>query len=52
MSKRQDTAGSDWSKFLINLNLSVKEAILIKTELDGSTVVIDNRNIFKVVRNG
>lgn len=26
--------------------------ILIKTELDGSTVVVDNRNIFKVVRNG
>lgn len=26
--------------------------VLIKTELDGSTVVIDNRNIFKVVRNG
>ncbi len=26
--------------------------ILIKTELDGSTVIVDNRNIFKVVRNG
>ena len=26
--------------------------ILIKTELDESTVVVDNRNIFKVVRNG
>ena len=26
--------------------------ILIKTELDGSTVIIDNQNIFKVVRNG
>lgn len=26
--------------------------ILIKTELDGSTVIIDNKNIFKVVRNG
>jgi hypothetical protein len=26
--------------------------ILVKTELDGSTVVVDNQNIFKVVRNG
>jgi hypothetical protein len=26
--------------------------ILIKTELEGSTVVVDNQNIFKVVRNG
>lgn len=26
--------------------------ILVKTELDGSTVIVDNRNIFKVVRNG
>lgn len=26
--------------------------ILIKTELDGSTVIVDNKNIFKVVRNG
>lgn len=26
--------------------------ILVKTELDGSTVVVDNKNIFKVVRNG
>ena len=26
--------------------------ILIKTELQGSTVVVDNQNIFKVVRNG
>ena len=26
--------------------------LLIKTTLDGSTVVVDNQNIFKVVRNG
>lgn len=26
--------------------------ILVKTELEGSTVVVDNQNIFKVVRNG
>lgn len=26
--------------------------ILIKTELQGSTVVVDNQNIFKVIRNG
>lgn len=26
--------------------------ILVKTVLDGSTTVVDNRNIFKVVRNG
>jgi len=26
--------------------------ILIKTTLDNSTVVVDNQNIFKIVRNG
>jgi hypothetical protein len=26
--------------------------ILVKTELEGSTIVVDNQNIFKVVRNG
>jgi hypothetical protein len=26
--------------------------ILVKTELDSSTVVVDNDNLFKVVRNG
>jgi hypothetical protein len=26
--------------------------ILIKTTLDGSTTIVDNANIFKVVRNG
>ena len=26
--------------------------LLIKTTLDGSTTVVDNKNIFKVVRNG
>ena len=26
--------------------------LLVKTTLDGSTVVLDNKNVFKVVRNG
>jgi hypothetical protein len=26
--------------------------ILVKTEVGGSSVVSDNRNIFKIVRNG
>ena len=26
--------------------------LLIKTTLDGSTTVVDNKNIFKIVRNG
>jgi hypothetical protein len=26
--------------------------VLIKTEIDGSTVVVDNSDTFKVVRNG
>jgi hypothetical protein len=26
--------------------------ILIKTEIDGTTTVVDNNQVFKVVRNG
>ena len=44
--------GSFFDVYMDGLQPERYYRILIKTELDGSTVVVDNRNIFKVVRNG
>ena len=47
-----DPNGAFFDVFMDGLQPERYYRILIKTELDGSTVVMDNQNIFKVVRNG
>lgn len=47
-----DSTGPYFDVYMDGLQPERYYRILIKTELDGSTTVIDNQNIFKVVRNG
>jgi len=47
-----DSTGPFFDVYMDGLQPERYYRILIKTELDGSTVVVDNQNIFKVVRNG
>ena len=47
-----DPHGSFFDVYMDGLQPERYYRILVKTELDNSTVVVDNRNIFKVVRNG
>ena len=47
-----DNTSSYFDIFMEGLQPERYYRILIKTEIDGSTVVIDNDQIFKVVRNG
>ena len=47
-----DSQGSYFDVYMDGLQPERYYRILVKTTLDGSTTVIDNQNIFKVVRNG
>ena len=47
-----DSNGSYFDVYMDGLQPERYYRILVKTTLDGSTTVIDNQNIFKVVRNG
>ena len=47
-----DSNGSFFDVYMGGLQPERYYRILIKTELDNSTVVVDNQNVFKVVRNG
>ena len=47
-----DPTGPFFDIYLDGLQPERYYRILIKTELNGSNVVVDNKNIFKVVRNG
>ena len=47
-----DSNGSFFDVYMGGLQPERYYRILIKTELDNSTVVINNQNVFKVVRNG
>ena len=47
-----DSNGAYFDVYMDGLQPERYYRILIKTTLDGSTTVVDNRNIFKVVRNG
>jgi len=47
-----DSNGSYFDVYMDGLQPERYYRILVKTTLDGSTVVVDNKNIFKVVRNG
>ena len=47
-----DTKGAFFDVYMNSLQPERYYRILIKTTLDESTVVVDNRNIFKVIRNG
>ena len=47
-----DTNGAFFDVYMDGLQPERYYRILIKTTLDGSTTVVDNQNIFKVVRNG
>lgn len=47
-----DNDGAFFDVYMDGLQPERYYRILIKTELDSSTVVVDNQNIFKVVRNG
>ena len=47
-----DANGSFFDVYMDGLQPERYYRILVKTTLDGSTTVIDNQNIFKVVRNG
>lgn len=47
-----DAAGAFFDVYMDGLQPERYYRILIKTTLDGSTTVIDNHNVFKVVRNG
>ena len=47
-----DSKGSFFDVYMDGLQPERYYRILVKTTLDESTVVIDNQNIFKVVRNG
>lgn len=47
-----DSIGSYFDVYMDGMQPERYYRVLIKTELDGSTVVVDNNDIFKVVRNG
>lgn len=47
-----DSQGGYFDVYMDGLQPERYYRILIKTTLDGSTTVVDNQNIFKVVRNG
>jgi hypothetical protein len=47
-----DSTGPFFDVYMDGLQPERYYRILVKTELDGSTTVVDNQNIFKVVRNG
>jgi hypothetical protein len=47
-----DPEGSFFDVYMDGLQPERFYRILVKTELKGSDVVVDNRNIFKIVRNG
>ena len=47
-----DTKGPFFDVYMDGLQPERYYRILVKTTLDGSTTVVDNQNIFKVVRNG
>jgi hypothetical protein len=47
-----DSNGGFFDVYMDGLQPERYYRILIKTTLDGSTTVVDNQNIFKVVRNG
>ena len=47
-----DSNGAFFDIYMDGLQPERYYRILIKTTLDGSTTVVDNQNIFKVVRNG
>lgn len=47
-----DNSGSYFDVHMNGLQPERYYRVLIKTTLDGSTTVVDNKNIFKVVRNG
>lgn len=47
-----DSAGPFFDVHMDGLQPERYYRLLIKTTLDGSTTVVDNRNIFKIVRNG
>lgn len=47
-----DDQGAFFDVYMDGLQPERYYRILVKTTLDGSTVVVDNQNIFKVVRNG
>jgi len=47
-----DSNGAFFDVYMDGLQPERYYRILVKTTLDGSTTVVDNQNIFKVVRNG
>ena len=47
-----DSNGSFFDVYMGGLQPERYYRILIKTEIDNSTIVVDNQNVFKVVRNG
>ena len=47
-----DTTGPYFDLYMGGIQPERYYRVLIKTELDGSTTIIDNKNTFKVVRNG
>ena len=47
-----DSNGPYFDVYMNGLQPERYYRILIKTTLDGSTTVVDNGNVFKVVRNG
>lgn len=47
-----DSQGAFFDMYMDGLQPERYYRILVKTILDGSTTVVDNQNIFKVVRNG
>lgn len=47
-----DSTGPFFDVYMDGLQPERYYRILVKTTLDGSTTVVDNQNIFKVVRNG
>jgi hypothetical protein len=47
-----DPTGPFFDVYMDGLQPERYYRILVKTTLDGSTTVVDNQNIFKVVRNG
>ena len=46
-----DATGSYFDVFMDGLQPERYYRLLIKTEIDGSSIVVDDKNIFKVVRN-
>ena len=47
-----DNSSSYFDVYMDTLQPERHYKLLIKTTLDGSDVVIDNNNVFKVVKNG